>query len=74
MTIAVELAYNAIRVRFDGVLHMHIKRTDLLAVQAWRFQKNYSIEYTLAGGKTVLSEYDDEAKWLAILAGLDKVL
>jgi hypothetical protein len=73
MITTVELAFDSIRVRFDGVLHLHIKRSDLLAVQAWRFHKNYTIQFTLVGG-TVVSEYENEANWLAILAALDKVL
>lgn len=72
--VAVELGFGAIKVRFGGALHMRIDRERLLGVHSWRNgDRKFTIEYTLVGG-VVLGEYDEEAKWKAILDGLDKIL
>jgi hypothetical protein len=72
--ITVDLAYDAIRVKFGGVMHLNIKRSALLGIQSWRHgANNYFIEFTLSGGG-VTSDYDDETKWKTIINGLEKVL
>lgn len=72
--LTVELVYDAIIVRFGGALHLRIKRSKLLGIQSWRHgDKNYFIEFTMEGG-VITSDYDVEAKWLAILAGLERIL
>lgn len=72
--ITFELDFDAIKIKFGGVLHFRLVRSKLLSIQAWRQgDKNFSIEYTMVGG-AALCEYDDEEKWKTILAGLDDVL
>lgn len=63
--------FNAIRVMFNGVLHLHIARDDLLGVQSWVRESQkpitcWSIEYTLRGG-VITCDYDSEEKWRTIL-------
>jgi hypothetical protein len=68
------LDYYAIRIYFGEVLHLHVKRAKLLAVQSWTDgEKNYSIEYVLRGG-SIRTQYGDFAIWRSILNALDSVL
>lgn len=73
MKVAVDGGPEFIRVRIDDVLHLHIDRTRLLAVQSWKYPGRYTIEFTTECG-TVLCEYASETTWLLILAGLDTLL
>ena len=70
----VSVSYESIKIRFGGVLHLHLQRP-IYAVQSWvqERQAKFTIQYTTAAGD-VTSEYDEKEKWLAILAGLDKAL
>lgn len=70
----VTVSYESIKIRFGGVLHVHLQRP-IFAVQSWvqERQAKYTIQYLTAGGE-VTSEYDDREKWAAILTALDKVL
>ncbi len=70
----VTVEYESIKIRFGGMLHLHLQRP-VYAVQSWvqERQSKYTIQYTTAGGD-VTSEYDDKEKWGAILTELDKVL
>ena len=69
----VELGFDKIRIRFDGVLHLALVRSKLLGVHAWRYgDRNYTIEYTMTGGN-ITCEYDEETKSRAILEQLDDV-
>jgi len=70
----VSVSYECIKIRFGGILHLHLQRP-VYAVQSWvqERQAKFTIQYTTAAGE-VTSEYDDKEKWLAILASLDKVL
>ncbi len=72
--IEVREAHDHTRVYIDGVLHLHLPGE--FALQSWveRGRRNFVIEYTLATGAIVTSEYDSEAKWRAILAGMEDVL
>lgn len=73
-TISVEQDFDTIRVKINGVLHCLIDQEKLLGVQSWlRKGKKYVIEYSMEGGN-ITCEYDDAAKWKAILAELDKIL
>lgn len=74
MTPEVTVSYESIKIRFSGLLHLHLQRP-VYAVQSWeqRRQAKFTIEYTTAGGD-VTCEYDDRENWAAILAALDKVL
>ena len=73
--ISVETAFDAIKVRFGDVLHLHIIRSEFLGMQSWLYRegKKYCIEFTMKGG-VVLCEYDSRDKFETILAALDKVL
>lgn len=74
LEITVEMGFSAIKIRFGGTLHMRIDRERLLGIHSWRSgNRKFSIEYTMVGAD-ILSEYDDETKWKAILDGLDRVL
>jgi hypothetical protein len=70
----VAVSYENIKIRFGGVLHLHLQRP-IFAVQSWVQEREakFTIQYTTAGGD-VTSEYDDREKWLSILTALDSVL
>jgi hypothetical protein len=74
MTPEVVVSYESIKIRFGGILHVHLQRP-IFAVQSWvqERQVKYTIQYTTAGGD-VTSEYDDREKWASILTALDKIL
>lgn len=72
MTAAVN-AGPVVRVEMSHYALRYIQRSQLGPFQAWRDgPKHFSIEYHLANGQKMLTEYDDPAKWKAILAGLDR--
>jgi hypothetical protein len=74
--IRVTLCWDSVQIHFGDVLHLHLQEKPLI-VQAWvdtPLQKRWQIEYTMPGGVTVLTQYDDVEKFRAILAGLEKVL
>lgn len=72
--IAVSRDFYALRIHISGVLHVHIDSDKFIAMQAWcDSEHSFTVEYTLAGG-TLRTEYTDEAKWKAVLAGLEQVL
>lgn len=73
--IKAEINLNAIYVNFNNILHLYFRRSDLLALQSWTTEdKNYFIELTFNGGHTVLCEYDDVAKWEAVLKELKRYI
>jgi len=74
MTPEVIVNYESIKIRFGGVLHLHLQRP-VYSVQSWvqERQAKFTIQYTTAGGD-VTSEYDNREKWESILSQLDKVL
>lgn len=77
MTVSVEMSFNAVKVRFGTTTHLRIDATKLLGHQSWREgygNRKWVIEYSLDGGSRIVCEYDDEAKWKAILDGLDAAL
>jgi len=64
----------SIRIYFGNVLHVYLKRSAFLGLQSWSDSSNeFSIEFALVGGSLIV-EYDDAEKWLAILKGLDGIL
>lgn len=74
--IAVEVSFNALKIRFDDITHLRIDATRLIGWQSWREgygNRKWVIEYTTDGGK-IVTEYDTEKKWKEILAGLDAAL
>lgn len=74
MDIKIELGYDALKIYFNGVLHLRLKLSALLGVQSWRMgANNYFIEYTMVGG-SITTEYDSEEKWKPILAAIDDLL
>lgn len=74
MTPEVVVSYESIKIRFGGLLHLHLQRP-IYAVQSWvqERQAKFTIQYTTAGGE-VTSEYDNREKWEAILSQIDKIL
>ncbi len=72
--IEVVLKFDSIRVYFDSILFVHIKRSELLGIQSWQYGKNnYYIEFTMVGN-SILTEYDDFEKFKVILTKLDEIL
>jgi hypothetical protein len=71
----VSRAYNAIRVTFDGLLHLHVRRNDLIGVHSWihEAESKWFIEFTFERGK-MKAEYDSEKKWRSILTQLADAL
>lgn len=70
----VEIKFDSIRVYFGDLLHLHVKRSKLLGIQSWRYgDNNYFIEFTMEGN-AIVCEYDDNEKFSAVLAQLDKLL
>lgn len=76
MNITVQMGFNHLKVRFGDTTHLRIDTTKLVGFQSWREgygNRKFVIEFTLIGGQ-IVCEYDSEAKWKAILAGLDDAL
>lgn len=67
--------YDALRIYFNGALHVHIVRSQLIGVQSWmrRATGKYYVEFTLVGG-TITCDYDTPQKWRAVLNGLARAL
>lgn len=79
MPLSVEMLFNTLRIRFGDVTHLRIGNVaNMVGFQSWREvycrPPKYFIEYNFTSGAQIVSEYDEEAKWLAILAGLDETL
>lgn len=71
----VELKYNRIVIKFNGLLHVTFKRSNLISIQSWRQgENNYYIEYLFNEGNPLLTDYDSKEKWEEILKELEKVL
>lgn len=68
----VKLEFGAVKIFFGDVLHLSIKRSDLLGIQSWKYRDQFCIEYTLKGGD-ILTEYEHLEHFEAILKGLEKV-
>lgn len=71
--ITIENNHYDIRIKFNGILHVHIPKAKYLGLQSWRDgDNNFSIEYHLIGGN-IICEYDTIEKWTFILDELDKI-
>jgi hypothetical protein len=70
-----ELVHDRIKIRINGNLHLSLKPSRFLGMQAWRIlrEQRWIIEYTMEGG-VITTDYDSPEKWRAILAELDNVL
>jgi hypothetical protein len=73
--VEVKAEYDALRILFNGVLHVHLIRSKFLGMQSWmrRPEGKYCIEFTMADG-TITCDYDSQEKWQAVLDGLAKTL
>ncbi len=73
--VEVKVEYDAIRVLFNGALHLHLIRSKLLGIQSWMRlpEGKFYIEYTLAGG-VITCDYDAREKWQAVLDSLARIL
>lgn len=72
--IAVTADFYAIRVHIHDVLHLHVDRRKLLAVNSWfDHAASYSIEFVMAGSSMV-TEYSERERWVTILKQLEGVL
>lgn len=70
----VERRFGAIRVLIGDALHVHVPLEYFRGLQSWRWGSAYfAIEYVMSGA-TMLTEYDDEARWRAVLDGLSAAL
>jgi hypothetical protein len=55
-------------VEFFGLPHLVLDRARWIGMHSWRDGPNqHSIEWVMAGGPNVRTEYDDIDKWKAIL-------
>lgn len=60
---------NAINIFIKSLLHISVKKSDLIGVQSWvsGYKKPlYTIEFTLKDD-VIISEYTDKIDWMAIL-------
>lgn len=65
--------YNALKIYFGEILHLKIAQDRIIGFQSWIMGSTYCIEYSLVGGGSILTEYDDPEKWKTILKALDEV-
>lgn len=68
---------DAVRVRINGLLHLHLDRHQLLAVQSWETGipgTSWAIEFTFKDGTVVKSEYSRRDIWEAIIEGIGRAL
>lgn len=74
LDLKIEAQLDAIAIYFDGILHLHIKRSKLLGVQSWsNSDQHYVIEYTMDGGK-ITTDYTNKKKFETILRRLADIL
>jgi len=77
MMLKIDLKLNKkqIKVFIDNILHLSIKRDELIGIQSWIMgyddNRKYHIEYTTKTS-VIESEYDKLEKWQAILKLLDE--
>lgn len=64
-----------LKIYFDEILHLNIVDiSDLTAVQSWKAgENNYWIQYYMAKGNDIKSQYNDIEKWKSILDIIDKI-
>lgn len=71
-SIRVTRDFYAIRVFINGLLHIHIKTSELLGVHSW-IKPALSIEFIMRGGSMTV-EYDSREKFDLVLCGLEGAL
>lgn len=72
--IIVEVKDNQFKIYIDDLVHLLIKKDELIGVQSWILGDDtriYCIEYTLKD-KEILTEYNEIDKWKRILTLIDK--
>lgn len=74
MNITIDNNTNSIKIYINDILHLAIKKEDLIGIESWvdgeNERKRWHIEYTTKT-TTIESEYDNIDKWIAILKLLD---
>lgn len=68
-----ELNQYTLKLFIDDLMHLYIKRVDLIGIQSWVDYNSgyYCIEYTLKN-RDILTEYDDITKWKSIVKLLEE--
>jgi hypothetical protein len=76
LKIQVIRTFDAIRVMFNDIIHLHIVRSDLVGMQAWirEPESRWYIEYTFRNGAMIQCDYDSEEKWRGILEQMKTAL
>jgi hypothetical protein len=69
--ITLEIKDDAIKIYFDGILHLCISKQRLLAVQSWITPDKYTIEFYMQGN-SILCEYENKERWETILSLLSE--
>lgn len=74
MNIEVVEEFEAIAVRFSGLLHLWIP-LPIRSIQTWvmRPGKKWVIEIVVDGDR-IFADYDSKEKWEAIIRGIDEIL
>ena len=68
-----ELTFDSIRVYLNENLHIDIRRSTYRGLQAWKWDGNFKVEFSLAGAQPMLIEYTNEKLWLSVIAELEKL-
>lgn len=72
--IEVEQNFYGYRVKFDGILHLYLRK-DIVGITSWYDdQSTYTIEFTFESGATTKVEYHIRELWLTVLKEFDKLL
>ena len=69
----IKIKDNAIKIYFNGYIHVAIKQKDIKGFQSWIMgdeNKKYCIEFYI-DKVSILTEYDERDKWETILKLLD---
>jgi hypothetical protein len=62
---------DAVKIYIDNVLHLSIKKDELIGIQSWKTDTMYCIEYTLKSS-SILCEYVEKDLWINMLNMLDQ--
>lgn len=72
MKIEIKTDFYTIKIYFDGLIHLVIKRDELISIHSWLCGGNkYCIEFITKTNKVII-EQDSYEKWETILKLLDK--
>lgn len=63
-TVTVHTAYEALVVRINDLLHLYVPQP-ILGVQSWAREPHgkWQIQFTVAGGVEITSDYDNKDLW-----------